>query len=111
MSELPVTQDQNPSSPDDPAAPLPHADDAAQPVPEMLGRYPVRRRLGAGAFGTVYEAYDERMQRPVAIKVPSARLLNSQQGREEFQREARNVARLRHENIVTAYDFGEDPNS
>jgi serine/threonine protein kinase len=77
----------------------------------MLGRYPVRRQLGAGGFGAVYEAYDERMQRPVAIKVPRTKLVDSQQEREEFLREARSVAGLRHENVVTAYDFGEGPNA
>jgi hypothetical protein len=91
------------------APPAGRAVEATDPLPATLGRYAVRRRLGKGAFGTVYEAYDDRMQRAVAIKVPNTAVLNSQQAREAFLREARNVARLRHENIVAAYDFSEGP--
>lgn len=83
------------------------AGDAA--VPSKIGRYAVSRRLGGGGFGTVYLGHDEKMDRHVAIKVPSPALLASRQAREEFMREARSVARLRHENIVTVHDFGEEP--
>ena len=116
MSELPRTDEQKPTRSFDPAPSerandpsLPGTEQVSAPMPTKLGHYPVRRRLGAGGYGTVYEAFDERMQRPVAIKVPSVKLLDSQRAREEFLREARSVARLRHECIVTAHEFGEDP--
>jgi serine/threonine protein kinase len=54
----------------------------------------------------VYLAHDAVMDRQVAVKVPSARLLATERAREEFLREARSVARLEHEGIVRAYDFG-----
>ena len=50
------------------------------------------------------------MNRPVAIKVPTAALLATTQAREQFLHEARSVARLRHANIVTAHDFGQEAN-
>src|SRR5262249_41217896 len=72
-------------------------------VPHHIGRFQVVRRLGGGTYGDVYLAHDAVMDRQVAVKVPSARLLASQRAREEFLREARNVARLQHEGIIRAY--------
>ncbi|HMF11916.1 MAG TPA: serine/threonine-protein kinase [Gemmataceae bacterium] len=76
-------------------------------VLESIGRYKVIRRLGGGTYGDVYLAHDGVMDRQVAVKVPSARLLATDRAREEFLREARSVARLQHEGIVRAHDFGE----
>ena len=42
----------------------------AEAIPETLGHYCVIERLGRGAFGTVYLAHDDQLERPVAIKVP-----------------------------------------
>jgi serine/threonine protein kinase len=78
------------------------------PIPDHIGRYKVIRRLGGGAYGDVYLAHDAVMDRQVAIKVPSAKLLATEWTRDEFLREARNVARLQHEGIVRAYDFGQE---
>jgi serine/threonine protein kinase len=78
------------------------------PVPDSISRYRVVRRLGAGAFGDVYLAHDGVMDRQVAIKVPSVRLLATERAREEFLREARSVSRLQHEGIVRAHDFGQE---
>ena len=55
----------------------------------------------------MYLAYDEVMDRQVAVKVPSAWLVATNQAKEDFLREARSVAPLQHEGIVRAYDFGE----
>jgi serine/threonine protein kinase/formylglycine-generating enzyme required for sulfatase activity len=74
---------------------------------KRIGRYQVCRRLGEGGFGTVYLCFDDRAERQVAIKVPRADRLGSAAGLEAFLREARNVARLDHPNIVPLYDFGE----
>ncbi|MBI3464548.1 MAG: hypothetical protein HY000_16070, partial [Planctomycetes bacterium] len=76
---------------------------ASGTVPSQIGPYKVLRRLGEGGFGAVYLGHDEDLDIPLAIKVPSARLLATTRAREEFLREVRIVARLRHDAIVRTY--------
>ncbi|MBI3468330.1 MAG: SUMF1/EgtB/PvdO family nonheme iron enzyme [Planctomycetes bacterium] len=66
------------------------------------------RLLGGGGFGKVYLGHDDEMDRPVAIKVPRADRLDSEQARAAFLAEARHVSRLKHPGIVTVYDFGQE---
>ncbi|MHC4471257.1 MAG: serine/threonine-protein kinase, partial [Planctomycetota bacterium] len=74
---------------------------------ELLeGRYRVRRRLGAGGMATVYLAWDERVEREVAIKVPDRSLLEDEGFRLRFEREIRSLTGLRHPHIVTVLDVG-----
>lgn len=80
--------------------------DAVEAVPPRIGRYTVRRQLGRGAFGMVWLADDEELQRQVAIKVPRRDWLSTPEGLSGFLREARIVAGLRHPGIVTVYDVG-----
>jgi hypothetical protein len=69
-----------------------------------LGRYRLERRLGAGAFGVVWLAWDEKLEREVAVKViPRAR----GQG-ERIEREARAAARLNHPGIIGIYELASD---
>jgi predicted Ser/Thr protein kinase len=68
------------------------------------GRYRLERFLGSGAMGTVYEATQLELGRRVAIKVLRERLPKPSM-LSRFEREALAVARLRHPNIVTVYDF------
>ena len=70
----------------------------------ILGRYKLGRRLGAGGFGAVHEAYDERLERRVAIKVIPA---DGAAAPERARREARAAARLDHPGIVGLFDAGE----
>ena len=70
----------------------------------VLGRFTLVERLGAGGFGTVYSAWDERLQRRVAVKAIEAR---RETGRRVL-REAQAAARLNHRGIVTLYEMGED---
>jgi serine/threonine protein kinase len=78
-------------------------------LPLQIARFKVARRLGGGTFGDVYLASDELMGRQVAIKVPSRRLVASHSARDAFLSEARSVAELKHEGIVRAYEFGQEP--
>ena len=72
----------------------------------VLGRYRLGERLGAGGFGTVFAATDERLQRPVAVKViPSA---GPGFDRERGRREALAAGRLDHPAVVAVFDAGED---
>jgi eukaryotic-like serine/threonine-protein kinase len=65
----------------------------------MLGKYRIRRRIGAGAFATVYEAYDTIEGIRVALKVPHFDQLDKE-SLSAIHREVRLTARLEHENIL-----------
>jgi hypothetical protein len=73
-------------------------------TPVVLERYRLHRRLGAGAFGTVWMARDERLERDVAVKLLARERIVG--GR--FEREARAAARLAHPGIVTLYEAAVD---
>src|SRR5262249_61690028 len=64
------------------------------------------RRLGQGAFGRVYLARDEDLDRPVAIKVPSPERVSGPDDVEQYLREARVLAQLDHPHIVPVHDVG-----
>src|SRR5207249_5564420 len=64
-------------------------------------RYRIDRRLGAGGFGTVYEAFDTALDRRVAIKTIREELLTRADIAKRFQREARLAASFVHPNVVT----------
>jgi serine/threonine protein kinase/tetratricopeptide (TPR) repeat protein len=69
-----------------------------------IGPYQLLKRLGAGGMGEVYLAYDERLDRQVAIKRIRSDKGPSSERRERFRREARLAARLNHPAIVQIYD-------
>lgn len=74
------------------------------------GRYRLVRQLGEGGMGQVWEAQDETLGRPVAVKVISLLAGGGSRGdeaRARFLREARITAQLQHPNIVTIHDLGE----
>jgi WD40 repeat protein len=73
-----------------------------------LGRYRVRRRLGAGRFGMVYRATDPAVGRVVVVKVPQPVVLADPELRRRFTREALAAGRLDHPGIVPVYEAGED---
>ncbi len=75
---------------------------------ETIGKYQIQRVLGRGGMGTVYEALDPLIQRTVALKTMAPGLADAPDLRERFLREAQAAGGLKHRNIVTVYDLGED---
>jgi serine/threonine protein kinase len=70
------------------------------------GRYRVDRLIGRGGMRAVYEAFDERLDRRIAVKILMGGGLNRDTAVRRFEREARAVARLDHRNVVAIHDYG-----
>ena len=70
----------------------------------LLGPYRIRRLIGAGGMGEVYEAVDVRLERTVAVKVLPHSLANDSDRRKRFEREARAISSLNHPHIGTVDD-------
>ncbi len=77
-------------------------------IPNPFGRYAIDRLLGQGSMGAVFLAYDEYLQRQVALKIPLFRGDAAGPWKVRFLREARAVANLRHPNICPVFDAGEE---
>jgi len=76
-----------------------------------IGKYEIRRELGRGAMGVVYEGFDPMIKRIVALKTIRADQLVGEQAETmiaRFRREAQAAGRLSHPNIVSIYEIGED---
>jgi serine/threonine protein kinase/tetratricopeptide (TPR) repeat protein len=73
-------------------------------VPATIGRFRVLKTLGEGGMGVVYAAHDDRLDRPIAIKMMRA---SDAVARERLLREARAAAKLTHANICRLYEIGE----
>ena len=71
-----------------------------------FGRFEVLNLEGEGSFGRVYRARDPQLERTVALKIPRRAVLDQDDNRERFFREAKIAAQLRHPNIVPVYDAG-----
>jgi serine/threonine-protein kinase len=76
-------------------------------VGQHLGKYEIQSELGRGGMGVVYRGYDAALRRSVAIKVLPTQLTYDAQFVQRFQQEAILAASLRHPNIVTIYDVGQ----
>ena len=77
-------------------------------IPASIGRYRVEGVLGRGAMGVIYRAHDPEIDRPVAIKLIRADLLDGAERQDylqRFRREAQAAGRCSHPNIVAVYDF------
>jgi eukaryotic-like serine/threonine-protein kinase len=70
---------------------------------QVVGRYRIIKRIGAGAMGEVYLAADEQLGRHAAVKVLSGRHLGNSVTKERFLREARALDRHAHPNVITVF--------
>lgn len=80
--------------------------------PGSLGRlrhYEVRKVIGRGGCGIVLKAFDEKLERNVAVKVMAPQLASTSPARKRFLREARATAAIRHKNVVSVYAVEEGP--
>ncbi len=81
--------------------------DVVNHLPPTIGRFQIRRQLGEGGYGVVFQAFDPQLGRDVALKIPRADVLVSADLRHRFQIEARTAASLDHPNIVPVFEAGE----
>jgi eukaryotic-like serine/threonine-protein kinase len=75
--------------------------------PVRIGKYQILHHIASGGMGAVYKALDVEAQREVALKVLPPDLAANPRMCERFRREAQAAAKLRHENVVAIYEFGE----
>jgi tetratricopeptide (TPR) repeat protein len=91
----------------EPAARLAASNGREPSLPSKIGRYPILRRLGAGGMGVVYAAYDEVLDRRLAIKVLHSHAWDADgRRRERLLREAQAMARVSHPNLITVHEVG-----
>jgi eukaryotic-like serine/threonine-protein kinase len=83
-------------------------DSAAENLPPgaCIGRYSIRRLLGEGGMGAVYEAVHVDLKKRVAVKTLHRRIASSPDARTRFLREGQAASRIRHEHVVDVYDVG-----
>lgn len=89
----------------DAAADAAEIDEQSAALPERIGEYEILAPLGSGGTGRLFKAFDRRLQRTVAIKLLRSELLYRPTSRQRFEREARAVAAISHEHIITLHDM------
>jgi len=75
----------------------------------VAGKYRISAQLGKGGMGVVFEAFDIRLKRRVALKFLPPHLTSSPEAKQRFVREAQAVSKLDHPNICTIYEIDETP--
>ncbi len=79
-------------------------------LPQKIGKYQIKKLIGEGGAGVVFEGYDPDIERRVAIKILHPHLIKGQVGVEmlaRFKREAISAAKCIHPNIVTILEYGQ----
>jgi len=76
-------------------------------APDRIGDFDIRREIGRGGMGVVYEAVQRSLARRVAVKVLPKHVLSGEKDRKRFHREAQTAAGLRHTAIVPVFGVGE----
>ena len=76
---------------------------------DQIGHHQIVEQIGAGGMGVVYQAFDSRLQRHVALKFLPAYLHTDEASRQRFMAEARAASRLDHPNICVIHDINETP--
>ncbi|HET7286744.1 MAG TPA: protein kinase, partial [Pyrinomonadaceae bacterium] len=80
-----------------------------KPLPvKTIAHYRIVEAIGAGGMGAVYKAYDNKLQRVVAIKLLPSEYVSQDDRRRRFFQEARAASALNHPHILTVYEVGED---
>ncbi len=79
-------------------------------IGKIIDNYKIVSVLGEGGMGTVYKAYDIKLERFIAIKILSSKFISNQNSLERFKREAKNHAKLIHPNIVSVFGFTDEDN-
>jgi serine/threonine protein kinase/tetratricopeptide (TPR) repeat protein len=74
-------------------------------IGRILGHYRVQEQIGAGGMGMVFRAYDQRLERDVALKVLPPRTLSDEAARARLRTEALTLSKLNHAHIAQVYDF------
>ncbi len=74
---------------------------------QTIGRFQIHGKLGHGAFGQVYRAFDPQLGREVAIKVPLETAVTTPEDRQKFLKEARAAAKINHPNVCQIHEVGE----
>jgi len=76
-------------------------------VGKTFAHYLILEKAGAGGMGVVFRAHDEKLNRDVALKLPTMGSLTNEEARSRLVREARAASALNHPNICTIYEVGE----
>jgi eukaryotic-like serine/threonine-protein kinase len=100
-----MTAKRKAASQSNPAAAVRGADDAQNL--KSLGKYQIKKRIGAGGMGAVYLALDSDLKRTVALKVLPREKADNATLVKRFKAEAQAAAHLKHDNIVTIYEAGQ----